>query len=278
MRAVSAGSLPFVRATFGDFEVDALIDTGSPVTMVNPPLGEAAKAQPSADPNDDIITTGVDGQPTRMRASRVASVQLGSKSTQDGPPASAICGAATVYVGLCPMMALVGWQGTPAALLGLDFLRHPSTVFPSSMGNARPAGRLLLDFQSSLLRIDDPAGPTERSDVQRTSGDCRMQLSSGFEFDDGEQLLVSMQKPLGLLLEETATTNAQEDEDAFTGCFVAEVVPEGSASSAGVEAGFELLAVNNMDVSCSGLEEVMACIQQSPRVLNLRFRRAIIKQ
>ena len=65
LRAVGSGVLPFVRANFDGCEVDGLVDTGSPVTMVTPELGGAARMQPSPNANDDIITTGVDGQPTR---------------------------------------------------------------------------------------------------------------------------------------------------------------------------------------------------------------------
>ena len=91
----------------------------------------------------------------------------------------------------------------------------------------------------------------------------RLQLGTGFEFDDGEQLLVSVQKPVGMLLEEA--------DDG--GCVVAEVAADSHASRAGVEAGFRLLAVNNMDVTASGLDAVMQLLRQAPRVVNLRFAR-----
>ena len=92
-----------------------------------------------------------------------------------------------------------------------------------------------------------------------------MQLGSGFEFDDGEQLLVSVQKPIGMVLED-----ADGEE---SGCVVAAVVDDSAASRAGIEPGFRLLAVNNMDVGGSELDEVMSLLQQSPRVVNLRFER-----
>lgn len=93
----------------------------------------------------------------------------------------------------------------------------------------------------------------------------RMQLSSGLTFDDGEQRLVSVQKPLGLLLEEV--------DGPRRGVVVATVSAEGSAAGAGVLAGDVLLAVNNQAVSAASLEQVMGLIQAAPRVVNLRFAR-----
>ena len=149
MRQVGAGTLPFVRARFGGCDVDSLVDTGSPVTMVTPELGMAAQMQPSADASADIITTGVDGQPTRMRASRVDSIGLGDVAAWHGP--------SVVYVGLCPMMAMVGWQNSRAALLGLDVLRlPPATATPENdqgVAGPIPSGRLILEFERGLLRI-----------------------------------------------------------------------------------------------------------------------------
>ena len=89
-------------------------------------------------------------------------------------------------------------------------------------------------------------------------------LGTGFEFDDGEQLLVSVQKPIGMVLEEAEPA----------GCVVADVLDGSAAGRAGIEAGYRLLAVNNMDVRATGLDEVMALLLQSPRVVNLRFARA----
>lgn len=88
-------------------------------------------------------------------------------------------------------------------------------------------------------------------------------ISSGLTFDDGEQLLVSLQKPLGIVLEE-------RDE---LGCMVIEVNEGGSAFGAGIEAGDVLVAVNNADASAMTLEEVMQRIVNAPRVVNLRFLR-----
>lgn len=94
-----------------------------------------------------------------------------------------------------------------------------------------------------------------------------LQLSSGLTFEDGEQILISVQKPLGLLLKE------RDAGETGGGVVVAAVGDEGSAAAAGVLEGDWLLAVNNQDVSAAGLEEVMARIVAAPRALNLRFAR-----
>mmetsp|Transcript_140 Transcript_140/g.307 ORF Transcript_140/g.307 Transcript_140/m.307 type:complete len:142 (-) Transcript_140:53-478(-) len=88
-------------------------------------------------------------------------------------------------------------------------------------------------------------------------------ISSGFSFSDGEQLLVSLQKPLGILLE-------QESQGPI---IVAEVNQGGSADGAGVIVGDVLLAVQNASVESADLDEVLAFIGNAPRVLNLRLLR-----
>jgi S1-C subfamily serine protease len=99
-----------------------------------------------------------------------------------------------------------------------------------------------------------------------------LQFSSGLTFDDGEQILVSAQKPLGLLLEENDSPGGEKGAD-LCGIFVADLDASGSAGRAGVQAGDILLAVNNQDVAKASLEAVMARLAQAPRVVNLRFRR-----
>jgi C-terminal processing protease CtpA/Prc len=119
-----------------------------------------------------------------------------------------------------------------------------------------------------------------------TSKSTQLLVSSGFSFQDGQQVLVSVQKPLGIVLEERqAQEQAQEqhqddsDEDvgsdaiAGTIIFVAEMDPAGSASRAGVMTGDVLLAVQNASVENRSLEYVMAFLAQAPRVVNLRFLR-----
>lgn len=156
MRRVAAGTLPFVRATFGGRAVDSLIDTGSPVTMVTPELAQAAAVVPRADRGDDIITTGVDGQPTRMRASTCGTLALGGDEGGDDVGTRGVLHTdAIVYAGTCPMMAMVGWEGTQAALLGLDVLRvgvrggQP----PTAAAGGPASGRLVLDFARRVMLV-----------------------------------------------------------------------------------------------------------------------------
>ena len=94
-------------------------------------------------------------------------------------------------------------------------------------------------------------------------------IGTGFNFDDGDQILVSAQKPLGVILEE------KEEGGEGGGCVVAEFAdPATSAlAQAGVEVGDWLQAVNNADVSQASIEEVMQRIIDAPKVVNLRFQR-----
>ena len=131
---------------------------------------------------------------------------------------------------------------------------------------------LAVSFQSwsitsSSLKINPNSISADLSDgkflLKRNFFLPRM-ISSGFTFDDGEQRLISLQKPLGLILEE---------RDNGKGCEVVEVIisDETSAHRAGIKVGDILLSVQNADVSQAHLEEVMQRIQQSPRAVNLRF-------
>jgi S1-C subfamily serine protease len=90
-------------------------------------------------------------------------------------------------------------------------------------------------------------------------------VSGGFSFDDGEQVLVSVQKPLGILLE--------QDDDGGGPVIVAEVDPAGSAALAGVQVRDVLMAVQNASVEHQSLEYVMKFLADAPRVVNLRFLR-----
>jgi C-terminal processing protease CtpA/Prc len=91
----------------------------------------------------------------------------------------------------------------------------------------------------------------------------QLKISTGLTFDDGDQLLVSAQKPLGMVLEE------REEK----GCVVTEVIDDGAAYKAGVKVGDLLVAVQNVDVGCGTFEEVYGRIGDAPRVVNLRFWR-----
>jgi hypothetical protein len=115
-----------------------------------------------------------------------------------------------------------------------------------------------------------------------SSRTTRLLVSNGFSFQDGEQVLVSVQKPLGIIIEVRQAREQQKDdtgdddgsdETAGTVIFVAEMDPAGSASRAGVLRGDVLLAVQNASVDNRSLEYVMAFLAQAPRVVNLRFLR-----
>ena len=93
----------------------------------------------------------------------------------------------------------------------------------------------------------------------------QLHISTGLTFDDGDQLLVSAQKPLGMVLEESDVSPQ--------GCVVVEVLKNSAAEMAGVKIGDILVAVQNADVSSSELDQVLERIRNAPRVVNLRFWR-----
>ena len=90
-------------------------------------------------------------------------------------------------------------------------------------------------------------------------------ISSGFTFtdDDDDQILVSLQKPLGIVLE----------QDTEGPIIVAQVDEGGSAARSGIQEGDILLAVQNASVEKADLSEVLKFIGNAPRVINLRFLR-----
>ena len=130
-----------------------------------------------------------------------------------------------------------------------------------------------------------------------TGMSTRLGISSGLTFDDGDQLLVSAQKPLGILLEErepgdndnyndyhnsltgagigTVADTGTDDDDLQWGCIVSQVVQGGAADRAGVREGDVLVAVQNADVANASFEEVMDRIGNAPRIVNLRFWRKV---
>jgi C-terminal processing protease CtpA/Prc len=90
-------------------------------------------------------------------------------------------------------------------------------------------------------------------------------VSSGFSFDDGNQVLVSVQKPLGIVLEQN---------DGFSKEIVVVSVDKSrSACRAGVQVGDVLVAVQNANVEQESLDRVLELIGRAPRVVNLRFAR-----
>ena len=112
-------------------------------------------------------------------------------------------------------------------------------------------------------------------------------IGTGFSFDDGEQILVSIKKPLGLILEQQCGDDDDDDhaddlsDDESTGTgrevYVADVDKSGSAGRAGVESGDILVAVQNASIESLDLEDVLQLIGQSPAVVNLRFKRRITR-
>lgn len=95
-------------------------------------------------------------------------------------------------------------------------------------------------------------------------------ISSGLTFDDGEQILVSVQKPLGLVLEQDDDTDCA----ATTTIRIVGLDPTGNGATAGLRTGDVLVAVqNDGDVIHRDLEYALECIARAPRVLNLRFVR-----
>lgn len=99
-------------------------------------------------------------------------------------------------------------------------------------------------------------------------------IGTGFSFNDGKQVLVSLQKPLGILLEQQQPQEAEDhDKDYSHPVVVAQVDPNGSAGRAGVQEGDILVAVQNTSVETESLEYVMDFMAQAPRVVNLRFIR-----
>lgn len=115
----------------------------------------------------------------------------------------------------------------------------------------RPVG-LIQQYDDTYLRVNS---------FHRLN--TKLQISSGLTFDDGDQLLVSAQKPLGMVLEE------REEK----GCVVVTVTKDGAAFNAGIREGDLLVAVQNADVGKSDFEEVMERVSSAPRVVNLRFWR-----
>mmetsp|Transcript_13179 Transcript_13179/g.31576 ORF Transcript_13179/g.31576 Transcript_13179/m.31576 type:complete len:158 (-) Transcript_13179:4516-4989(-) len=91
-------------------------------------------------------------------------------------------------------------------------------------------------------------------------------IGTGFSFEDGEQILVSVQKPMGMVLE-------QDDNDSDSKIVVTELDPTASAARAGVQVGDVLVAVQNAAVMQQDLDSVLDFIQKGPRVMNLRFQR-----
>lgn len=100
------------------------------------------------------------------------------------------------------------------------------------------------------------------------SSSSSLRISSGLTFEDGNQILVSVQKPLGIILEQD-----DDDDDDSSLIRIADVDPAGSGAAAGLQMGDVLVAVQNADMIDRDLEYALRFIAQAPKVLNLRFVR-----
>jgi len=122
-------------------------------------------------------------------------------------------------------------------------------------------------FLAPPLRQSRPSPPRHGHpppSYEKTKIVSRM-ISSGLSFSDGDQILVSAQKPLGMVLEQDPETVVIR---------VVEVDPNGSVGKGGVRVGDVLVAVQNASAEDVDLEDVLAYIGNGPRVMNLRLRRA----
>ena len=122
---------------------------------------------------------------------------------------------------------------------------------------------------AALGLLFNSGGPIIRRDPLRPAVSVGMQLGlgTGFEFDDGRQLLVSVQKPIGMMLEQDTAA-----EGSMPGWMRRWCARRFAASRAGIEAGYRLLAVNNMDVRNEDLDQVMTA--SGAHVSSTRFRTA----
>lgn len=138
-------------------------------------------------------------------------------------------------------------------------------------------------YSHRKIRLARPVQVLINGNMFTSRQDTELQVSSGFTFDDGDQLLVSAQKPLGLVLEErgkdegdldlTSGIDTRQKQNHPNGCIVAEVLDGSAAKRAGVKPGDFLVAVQNADVTIAHFEEVMQRIGDAPQVVNLRFMR-----
>ena len=124
---------------------------------------------------------------------------------------------------------------------------------------------LLLVSAEAFLSVPSQISPQSILCTTSDLSPSKLRIGTGFSFDDGEQVLVSVQKPLGILLE--------QDEEEGSPVVVADLDSAGSAAKAGVQQGDILLAVQNASVESQSLEYVMDFLGRAPRVVNLRFLR-----
>ncbi len=136
-------------------------------------------------------------------------------------------------------------------------------------------GTILLNFCDAWTVISRAASFHHRtSSIQNKIESSRRishnMIGTGFSFEDGEQILVSVQKPFGIVLEQG---NEENVDDARI--IVTDVDPDGSAGKAGVRKGDVLVAVQNASTVSADLGQVLDFIAtKCPRVVNLRFERS----
>jgi hypothetical protein len=138
-------------------------------------------------------------------------------------------------------------------------------------------------YNRRRIRLVSPLRIIKNGNMFKSRQDTKLRISTGFSFDDGDQLLVSAQKPLGMVLEERVRregdidfepgSDIQHHQNYPNGCVVVEVLDGSAAKRAGVKPGDFLVAVQNADVTLSRFEEVMQRISDAPQVVNLRFWR-----
>jgi predicted metalloprotease with PDZ domain len=99
-------------------------------------------------------------------------------------------------------------------------------------------------------------------------------IGTGFTFQDRgrDQILVSVQKPMGIILEQDCESQLESDKK-ISDIVVVPMDAEGNAARAGIRVGDELLAVQNRDVVDVDLSVALAAIARAPTVVNLRFQR-----
>lgn len=118
--------LPLIQITINDVELTALLDTGSPITIVHPDAARKAnievqnEANKSKNPfaslfsesNSQVLTImGADGKPTKLYPSK-------------NPVAVTMFGESVLYVGQVPGLAALDKQvKSPDVILGMDVLK-----------------------------------------------------------------------------------------------------------------------------------------------------------
>eukprot|EP00667_Euglena_gracilis_P013268 EG_transcript_13677 len=121
LQEVSLGLLPFIELGLSTADqaaactCPALLDTGTPITIVTPATAAAARMR-RGDPREDVTSVGVDGQPAPLQRVVCARVSLG-----DGDSAS-VRSNVRLSSGTPGMLRLVGMEGREVALLGMDLL------------------------------------------------------------------------------------------------------------------------------------------------------------